>query len=59
MKVDEILLMMALLDSVLITESDSGCTLYYGTVEEVPCTIRDIEALTICVYDDETLQIHV
>ena len=59
MKIDEILLLMALLDSVLITESDSGLALYYGTVEEVPWAIRNIEALSICVYDDETIQIHV
>lgn len=57
MKVDEILSYMALLDSVLITESVSGFRLYSGIVEEVPWAIRDMETLTICVYDDETLQI--
>lgn len=59
MKVDEILSLMALLDSVLITESVSGLRLYSGIVEEVPWAIRDMEALTIYIYDDETLQIAV
>ena len=59
MKVDEILLLMALLDSVLITESESGITLHYGTVEEVPWAIRDMFAYAIHACEDETLQIEV
>lgn len=59
MKVDELLYLLSLHDSVLVRESETGCRLYYGSVVEAPWAIRDMEALGLRIYDDYTLQINV
>ncbi len=59
MKVDEILYLMAPHDIVIVMESETGCTLRCLPVEEVPWEIRDMEALGLRIYDDDTLQINV